>query len=159
MTPASGVDGYSRGEPSRYLIRPEDRELEQRIAGQLEQAWQCQLVSFGEGSWIDWYAMRNGLPVAAIELKGRVVPSTKFTMLYLSWRKWIALTSAARMDHIKAVVVWSLADGLFWCRPNELTDCRVIMAGRTDRGRANDWEPVLLVPVARLRRVIPLRQV
>ena len=134
---------------------PDDRKAQREIADALEKAWGCKVADFGgHASEIDYYAHRGGNVLAVIEIKSRKHESDKYPTLYLSMRKWLALLMASIGMGAHPFFVAGYSDNVIRYINAYDADARNIkILGRTDRGAANDQEPIIEVPIKHMRRI------
>lgn len=132
---------------------PADKVAERVAAGELSKAWNCNLHSFGDFSPVDWYAEREGRTVANVEIKVRTHASDTYPTVYLSMRKWLALSLANVGMGVPGIFVAQFTDGLYYIDVGEVDARRHTIAGRRDRGAANDLEPIIEVPIVDLCQI------
>lgn len=134
--------------------RPSDTEREDRVARLIEKAWKCEVFRTGYQDDLDFFLLRNGRTEAVAELKNRNVPSDHYETIFLSRHKWDALHRAAWGHEIEAFYLVAFTDGVFYIRLDKIDPRNVKPGGRSDREDApNDWEMMILVPVADMRRL------
>lgn len=128
-----------------------DSSRERETAAALESAWQCELVPFGTFAPVDYYATRDGRPLAVIEIKGRNAESSARPTVFITVQKWLALHMASVGLNIAAVFVMRFTNEIRWINISHIDARRIRLAGRTDRqGFRNDIEPVIDFEVARM---------
>lgn len=143
---------YLDGTP--VFITAQDRQVEAEVAAVLEKAWGCELRSFGPLCPVDCYAIRGGRLVGLAEIKSRSHASTAYETVFLNMRKWLALTLGSVAVGVPALFAVRFTDGVFWVPVADVDARSVTVGGRRDRaGVSNDIEPVILVPVAIMRKV------
>ncbi len=136
-----------------------DRAGETDVAAMLERAWHCTIAPFGPLAPIDFYATRDGRLVGVLELKTRSQASDRFPTVFLSVRKWLALTLAETGLGCPAIFVVRFADAIRWVSVRTVDASAVELGGcalprNRRRGAitgASDREPVILVPIATMR--------
>lgn len=126
------------------------------VAEQIERHWNCKLHKFGSLCPIDWYAERAGRLVGVAELKSRTHASDTFSTVYLSVRKWLALSLASIGLGCPALFVVSFTDGVRWISVADVDASAIRICG-VNRNKAkaerdaNAIEPIIDVPVASLK--------
>ena len=130
---------------------PRDTANELEVAAALERVWNCQIYAFGPMTPLDFYALRDGCLAAVLECKTRSHASDLYPTVFLSVRKWLALTLAEAGLGVPGVFVVRFVDGIRWVHVHDVDGSAVTMAGtRSDViGRAG-VEPVVLVPIDRM---------
>jgi hypothetical protein len=145
VTPVINSDGSS------MFLRDSDRQRQNAIAARIAAAWRVELMFMGDLSYIDALAVRDGRPIAWVELISRNYDSTHLLDrggVYLKRATFDTLCAAAAVSLSVswrgAFIVWDLLDGLFW---RSVLHIRPIAAvARDPRHAANDTdEPVILV--------------
>ena len=130
------------------LERPLDVDNENAAATRLEAAWAVKLHRYPRLHSIDWYAERADELVGYVEIKSRTVTADQYPTVFLSLRKYLALTTLEQATGIPGTFVAGFACGsLRWIRTRDVDARHVTIAGRTDRGRPEDREPMILVPI------------
>ena len=130
---------------------------ESTFAVDLGRVWRCLLVKVPVKYCIDTVAMRNGSPVAWVELKNRDASSNAFGeyMLALSkWKEGRELAAATKLPFMLAVR-WSDCDTCV--RLDGEAKIRLGFGGRVDRGDWQDKEPMVYIPMSQFTRV-PTRE-
>lgn len=130
------------------LERPVDVENENAAATRLEAAWAVKLHRFPRLHSVDWYAERADELVGYVEIKTRTVTADHYPTVYLSMRKYLSLHWLEQATGIAGTFVAGFACGsLRWIRIRDVDARDVRIAGRSDRGRPEDREPMILVPI------------
>lgn len=150
-------DYYSRtatlveGMPSFCTI--EDRGREDEVKAMIERAWKVELHRYGgHFSEIDWYAVRDGQPVANVELKSRSHASSLHKTVFLNLRKWIILMVAHAGTGLVPIYVVRFTDKVMWIDVRTVDAREIKMGGLKHRVKGqSDIEPVIEVPVASMR--------
>lgn len=150
-------DYYSRGlathiDGSPIFKTREDDSNEHKVAEIVEKHWGCDLISLGALAPIDWCAIRGDRLVGVIELKTRTHNSSKFSTVFLNFRKWLALTLAEVGLGVPAIFIVQFTDTLKWIRVSVVStnEVRVTGCNRIVKSR-NDIEPVIEVVVADMK--------
>jgi hypothetical protein len=133
----------------------EDEAHEDSVAREIEEAFACQVRSFGRLALVDWYAIRDGRMVAVLELKSRTHSSDTYPTVFLNVRKWLALTQASLGLGVHAIYVVRFTDATRWVSLTEVDATKHAIGGtlRIVKSR-NDIEPVIHVPVSAMSTVI-----
>jgi hypothetical protein len=129
-----------------------DRNAEDATAIELEAAWRCELHRFGLLAPVDFYAERDGRMTGAVEIKCRTNSAGAYPTVFLSVRKWVALTLVGLGLGVPALFVVRFTDGIRWIPVSRVDTTGPRIAGRPPRpGARHDREPVIDVPVAALQ--------
>lgn len=132
-----------------------DRRNEAEVRDALAAAWKCEVRQYLDDLCpLDFWAARGRVPFAVGEIKCRTFASDQYPTTYLSLRKALALHWAEFGQGVPAVFVVGFTNEIRAIRVTARMGT-VVIAGRYDRGAANDIEPYILVPVDRMK-VIPL---
>ena len=99
-----------------------------------------------EYSPVDYYFECRRRVVAWAEMKGRTrYELGKLGSAFASVRKWSSLQHTSLAFHIPAHYVWGFQDGAYCVDVHKVHVHSPKVEGRTDRGLANDQEPIVLV--------------
>lgn len=99
------------------------------------------------------YALTRGEEVFAfVEIKCRQRHSQRHESLMVSAQKRVKGLDLTRATGLPCMLVSKFTDGIFWVNLREKPD-RVTFNGRTDRGDAQDVEPVIHYSTERLQYV------
>lgn len=132
----------------RGFASQSDREAEDHAAAILERAWGLKLHRYEPFDEIDWYAARNGMTVAFIELKTRSHPSTQFPTVFLNYRKYLALFTSWQATGKKCIFVVQFSDGIRAVNVLDINATSLPIRGcRRIVKSPLDIEPVIEVPV------------
>lgn len=145
--------GSRHTDGTRVLVTPEHSGRENDVCAVLSRAWACELRRFAKLSPIDWYCVRHERVIGLVELKCQNRASTDRPDVFFAFRKWLALNMGCVGSAVGGVFVAAFTDGVFWIPIQQIDATRLVMGGRRDRGFANDWEPIVLVPVSHMVRV------
>lgn len=126
----------------------QDAVTESQVAKELARAWDCTVRSFGGKDHIDYYALRDGLTVAWIELKARQMPSTRYATVYFAFRKWIALQLATVGTGIPSFFVVRFEDEIRYIDVAAVDARSMTISGNSRKLGWNDIEPIIEVPIA-----------
>ncbi len=136
----------------RGFASASDREAEDRAAAILEAKWDCKLHRYEPFDSIDWYASRNGLTIAFVELKARSHQSGTFPTVYLNFRKYLTLMLAWQSTGKKCVFVVQFRDQLRGINVLDIDATRLPVLGCRNRVKSPlDIEPVIEVPVSSMK--------
>jgi hypothetical protein len=131
-----------------------DLEKEREIGKSLSRAWKASLHKLPRAYNVDWMLVNeDGQAKAFVELKSRSNRSTQYPTLMLSLHKWMHGKAMAKEIGGVFLIVVKWTDGLYYHRQG---DCEVTygVGGRTDRGDAQDVEPVVHIPVDAFKMVV-----
>jgi len=126
---------------------------ESTFAVDLARAWRCLLVKVPVKYCIDMLAMRNGSPVAWVELKNRDTSSNAFGEYMLSLGKWKAGRELATATSLPFMLAVRWNDGDTCVRLDGETKIRLGFGGRADRGDWQDQEPMAFIPMKSFQRI------
>lgn len=130
------------------LERRVDVDNENAAARRLEAAWAVKLHRYPRLHTVDWYAERADELVGYAEIKVRTCTATTYPTVYLSLRKYSSLMMLENATGIRSTFVAGFACGaLLWTPIRDVDARQIIIAGRSDRGRPEDREPMILVPI------------
>jgi len=123
---------------------------EASTAFEVEKAWKSNLIKLPMKNRIDFLMKRksDGEPKAFIEVKNRACKRHKYQTFMISLEKWVtglAFESTTTLPFI-IVVNWDDEIGYLKCS-DHIAGISVNMGGRTDRGDAQDIEPVVHIPI------------
>ena len=131
----------------------EDRAIERDSFNRLEKIWGGTIYQFPPNSQIDGiWVDKESHPRALLEHKRR---NDHYPSMWLACRKYVALTLLA--DHLEVKPIWVVRfphpAELHWINVWKLNDRIVTMGGRDDRGATSDHEPVIWVPLSKMKKV------
>jgi hypothetical protein len=126
----------------------EDVRNEIEVAAILGPAWNCEICPFGQLSPVDWYARRNGLLVAGLEIKARNHVRGEYPDVYLNVRKWLALMLLEVGMGVPSYFVVRWKDQIGFVNVPEIDGRLFSIAGCTKRVKSDsDIEPVIHVSI------------
>ena len=127
-----------------------DAANEADVAGRLAAAWHCDVLAFPPLTPLDFYAARGDAMVALLELKCRTHDVATYGTVWLSVRKWLALTLAEAHMAVPGVFVVRWLDALGWVHVHDIDARRVTIVrdSRMRNGDATAVEPAVEVPVS-----------
>lgn len=116
----------------------------------LESRWRCKLRKFGKLDPIDWWAERDGKVVAFVELKCRKIPSTKYSTVFVTLRKWLDLLRAHEwtIDGVPALIVVRWTDRIGYYEITDLPPGRLSVLRRREHRVEQDTEPAWELPIS-----------
>lgn len=137
------------------LESPVDVDNETAAARRLEAAWGVTLHRYPRLHAIDWYAERDDRLVGYAEIKCRTTTANTYPTVFLSLRKYASLTLLEAATGVPATFVAGFACGsLRWICIRDVDARHITIGGRVDRGRPEDREPVILVPIDAMTAVL-----
>lgn len=136
---------------TRIFQTAEDLRGQSEVADAISAAWNCELHSFGALAPIDWYALRYGRMVGVLELKGRDYGFDQYPTIFISVRKWLALTLAATALGTPAIFVAKFSDGIWWVPLADIDTSHITITGWSKPRARNDTEPLIRIPTSQLR--------
>jgi hypothetical protein len=135
-----------------------DRAKEEEIAKTLASIWLCSVLKMKPACVIDYAIKRSGLIVAVMEIKCRSYTSHELDGmggLILSAHKMQNAKQWRDTHKVAFVLALGLPDGIFAMAitaDEEWPHFQLVMAGRRDRGDAQDIEPCVLIPMKRFAK-------
>jgi hypothetical protein len=128
----------------------------QAVKDEIAERWQYQIRSFGMFSPVECYMTDPDATVVRgiANITARNNASTKFPTIWLNCRSWLALMMASTGMQVPAYFIVKFSDQIMWIDVAQVGGMRMIMAGRKDRGLANDIEPVFDIPIAAMNPLL-----
>lgn len=130
---------------------------ERALAAAVADRWNVRAVRLKTAYPVDYAFMRDASTVAFAEIKCRRYPMAALDSMggfMLSLHKWAAIKMLCAASGLPFVVIVSDGDGAVWAhRPDDFAHDGIAYSGRTDRGDAQDVEPVVLLRSARFYNV------
>ena len=132
------------------FVTAADERKEREVADILEQKWDCTLRKFGKLDPIDFWAERDGEVVAFFEIKCRNIPSTQYSTVFVTLRKFLDLLRAKEWSqgNSKAFVVLRWTDVVGYIEVSDLPPGKMSVLRRVHQRAENDTEPAFEVPVS-----------
>jgi hypothetical protein len=133
-----------------------DRKRERKVAEIVEQHFKCQLRKAPALFAIDFVAVRNGKPVAWVEIKCRNYSMARIGQMggyLISIKKLIAAKQLFEITGLKLALIVAATDGVYCHLISDFTVKNLTIGGRTDRGDTEDVEPCALLDVSKFRRL------
>src|SRR5262245_58204516 len=136
---------------TRIFSRPEDHAASREVADRFAKALGCELHPFGALSPIDWYATRHERLVGLMEVKCRSHDRGTYPTVFLSVRKWLALSLGSVGMGVPGIFAVRFNDGICWISVANVDASAHRMGGWSRPAARADVEPVIEVPVAQMR--------
>jgi len=131
-----------------------DAENERLVIDAIQDAWKCEVRSFGKLCPIDFYALRDNRIVSVLELKSRTHKKADYPDVFLNVRKWLALSMASLGIGCPAIFVVKFTDGIYYVKVSEIQPGSVEMGGTSKIVKSRtDIEPVFRVGVQLLKEL------
>jgi hypothetical protein len=136
----------------------QDRQLEADVGKTLSVLWGCSLIRMKRACVIDYAIKRSGEIVAVMEIKCRTYTYEKLHSmggLILSAHKMQSAKAWRDTHNVAFVLALGLPDGVYTFSiktEDEWPFFPLIIAGRHDRGDAQDIEPCVVIPMERFVR-------
>jgi hypothetical protein len=137
-----------------------DIDLENDVANELAKSWNCTHGSMGKFTSFDKFMIRDGKPVALVEIRVRANSSfDKFPNAILDMDKFLSLIVAEITLKLPCFYVLKYTDGIYYVRIGELPakELSQKVMGRQDRvdmGVKNDNRPVLIIPNVYFKKLL-----
>lgn len=133
-----------------------DRQRERKTAEILERHFKCQLRKAPALFAVDFVAVRDGKPVAWVEIKNRNYSMEQIKKMggyLISLKKIIAAKQLHEVTGLSLALVVHATDGVYFDLISDFTVRNLTIGGRTDRGDHEDVEPCALLDVTKFRRL------
>lgn len=127
-----------------------DLANEGEVAKKIASMYRARLHKLKPKYGVDYLALRYERPWAYMEIKCRTTDRLKYPTYLISVDKIESGVRHAALLGIKAILLVQWRDVLGWVNMNDVAyggKCVVAIGGRTDRGDAQDLEPVYHIPV------------
>lgn len=118
-----------------------DRDKEKQVSSVLETLWNCQLIKMPVSYNLDYLALRNGQPVAAVEMRHRSNKINKYPTFMFGLSKILNAVKFRVALNVPCFLVVVFTDATAYVDLSEKPDS-VKEGGRTDRNDGADIEPV-----------------
>jgi len=128
----------------------ESLKSEAGTAFEIEKAWKVKLVKMPMKNKIDFLMKRAAdlEPKAFIEAKNRACKKHQYKTYMISLDKWVAGLSMESSTNLPFILVVNWNDEIGYLKCKEVIGAITVnMGGRTDRGDAQDIEPVVHIPI------------
>lgn len=134
-----------------------DKANEEHVRAVLEAAWDVTLHPYGgHFTPIDMYAVRDGKPVANVEVKCRTHASDKYATIYLNFRKWHQLIVPWVFTGLPSIFVVKFVNEIRFIDVAKV-DARNVRVGGCSRvvKAKSDIEPVIEIPIREMGVIRP----
>lgn len=129
-----------------------DLRNERELVAALNELWQTQSAKLPRSYGLDYTLTRGGRVAAFVEIKCRTIPSWTYDTYMVSLAKVLKARSLGNGVGVPAILLvrWNDSVGYVDLRT---VDLQVEVGGRTDRGDAQDIEPVCMIPIKQFTRL------
>lgn len=131
----------------------DDLQNELAVVKDLSSSLNCSYKKLPISYGLDYALVRDEDVFAFIEIKCRKRHSQRHESLMVSAQKRVKAQELTRATGVPCMLVSAFTDGVYWINMAEKPD-RVTFNGRTDRGDAQDVEPVIHYDTDRLVLVL-----
>ena len=131
----------------------EDVQNELNVVKEICSGLNCSYKKLPISYGLDYALVRGEDVFAFVEIKCRKRHSQRHESLMVSAQKRVKAQELTRATGVPCMLVSAFSDGVFWISMSEKPD-RVTFNGRTDRGDAQDVEPVIHYATERLQLVL-----
>ena len=128
-----------------------DLENEKSISQVIENLCNLSLRKLSMKCFIDFIAFRNKKAVAVVEVKKRNNNHDTYPTLILSLAKYNRGAEFYRVNGLKFIFAVQFTDGCFFYEYRDDDRFEVELGGRTDRKDTEDIEPVIHIPINRMK--------
>ena len=136
--------------------RDSDLQRERAAIEQIEGLWGLRFEKTPRFYAIDFCIVNSmGRVCGWVEIKGKTFPKNTYPTFFTSVEKLLRLLRMSQFTGLPAYLVCCWQDGVFFIQPTPM-DCRtyaIKIGGRTDRGDADDVEPVAHIPIEHFKPV------
>ena len=130
-----------------------DLDNEKSISGVIESVCNLSLKKMSMKYFVDFIALRNGKAVAVVEVKKRGNRHDAYPTLILSLAKYNRGVEFFKTNGLKFIFAVQFEDGCFFYEYEDADRFAVELGGRFDRNDAEDIEPVIHIPISRMKRL------
>tara|TARA_R110000823_G_C15652175_1_gene471096 strand:- start:1 stop:432 length:432 start_codon:yes stop_codon:yes gene_type:complete len=134
-----------------------DLDNEKSICKMIEAACGLRLKKLSIKYNLDFIGFRNGKAVAVIEVKKRHNSYSRYPTLILSLAKYNRGVEFYRVNDLKFIFCVQFEDGYFFYEYQNEDKFDVQIGGRTDRNDAEDIEPVVHIPIVRMKKLCDVK--
>lgn len=129
-----------------------DLRNERELIAALNGLWRTESAKLPRSYGLDYTLTRGGKVAAFVEIKCRTVPSWQYDTYMISLAKVLKARSLGSGANVPAILLvrWNDSAGYVDLRTVPLD---VEVGGRTDRGDAQDIEPVCMIPIKQFTRL------
>ena len=127
---------------------PQDLTNEASLVGICEREWNCKAHKLAIKYGVDFALVRHQIVCAFVEIKARTTPRDRYPTYMISLDKMVRAGDLYSATGLPVFLVVGWTDGAGWTSLHQRDWARdVRIGGRTDRGDAQDTEPVVHIPV------------
>ena len=130
-----------------------DLDNEKSISEVIQSVCNLSLRKLSMKYFIDFIAFRNKKAVAVVEVKKRNNNHDTYPTLILSLAKYNRGAEFYRVNGLKFIFAVQFTDGCFFYTHNDAARFAIALGGRTDRKDAEDIEPVIHIPINRMKKL------
>jgi len=134
-----------------------DLDNEKSICEKIETACGMHLRKMSIKYSLDFIGFRNGKAVAVIEVKKRHNRYSKYPTVILSLAKWNRGVEFHRVNDLKFIFCVQFDDGYFFYEYQNDDKFNVEIGGRRDRNDDQDIEPVMHIPIVRMKKLCDVK--
>jgi len=134
-----------------------DLDNEKSIRKTIETACGMHLRKMSIKYSLDFIGFRNGKAVAVIEVKKRHNRYSKYKTVILSLAKWNRGVEFHRVNDLKFIFCVQFDDGYFFYEYQNDDKFNVEIGGRRDRNDDQDIEPVIHIPIVRMKKLCDVK--
>ena len=134
------------------IVRPryetkENLAQETEVLELLCRQWTCVAKKLPDRYELDYLLMRGEKAKAWLEIKVRTNNHRNYSTYMISLGKVLAARKMTEGTSLPSFLAVQWQDRMGYIRLDRLEETEIVMGGRTDRGDAQDVEPVVLFPV------------
>ena len=134
-----------------------DLDNEKSICKTIEAACGLRLKKLSIKYNLDFIGFRNGKAVAVIEVKKRHNRYSKYPTVILSLAKYNRGVEFYQINDLKFIFCVQFEDGYFFYEYQNEDRFDVQIGGRTDRNDDQDIEPVMHIPIVRMKKLCDVK--
>lgn len=122
----------------------ENREQEEKISTYLADKWGCEVAKMPPRYEVDRVFLKDGKPVAWVEIKRRKRTLMQFDTVWLGAHKAVMGVNLSKLSGLPFFYAIGCNDCVAYIKVEGVYEMR--FGGRKDRGDWQDMEPVLEIP-------------
>jgi len=130
-----------------------DLDNEKSISEVIQSVCNLSLRKLSMKYFIDFIAFRNKKAVAVVEVKKRNNNHDTYPTLILSLAKYNRGVEFFKVNGLKFIFAVQFNDGCFFYKYKDGDRFAIELGGRTDRKDAEDIEPVIHIPINRMKKL------
>jgi len=130
-----------------------DLDNEKSISEVIQSVCNLSLRKLRMKYFIDFIAFRNKKAVAVVEVKKRNNNHDTYPTLILSLAKYNRGVEFFKVNGLKFIFAVQFNDGCFFYKYKDGDRFAIELGGRTDRKDAEDIEPVVHIPINRMKKL------